>query len=71
MGDSGHRDYYPYRTRAQEVLAVVDAEVSRSAPPLLVTHSYGCVLALNVIAEAEFEFSGLIACDPSFAHPNE
>ena len=70
MGDSGHRDTYTYQTRAREVLAIIDAEVT-SLAPLIVTHSYGCVLALNVIAEARFAFAGLVACDPSLTQPSE
>lgn len=70
MGDSGHRDFYAYDTRADEFLAVLHQTGAATRRPTLVTHSYGCVIALNAIERADFEFSGLIACDPSFTHPD-
>ena len=72
MGDSGHRDYYAYGVRAREVLTVTDMAVRNGAAhkPLLVTHSYGAVVALNACRLAPDRFAGLIACDPSIHHPD-
>ncbi|MEM9619998.1 MAG: alpha/beta hydrolase [Pseudomonadota bacterium] len=72
MGDSGHRDTYTYAHRAREVLAVIrHAGVStHPAKPLLVTHSYGAVVALQAHALAPEGFAGLIASDPSLHHPD-
>lgn len=72
MGDSGHREYYSYKTRAMEVLAVLNATCPDPGliPPILVTHSYGAVVALNTIDLSPGRFAGLIACDPSINHPD-
>ena len=72
MGNSEHRTRYTYQHRAGEVLAVLNAATHDSATDtaLLVSHSYGAVVALNAHHLAPSRFTGLVACDPSIHHPD-
>ena len=73
MGDSGHRDQYARTTRAAEVKAVAEQlrVLDDSEKPLLVSHSFGAVTGLDVLKQYPTDFGGLIACDPSFEHPDD
>lgn len=73
MGDSGHRDQYSRATRATEVKAIADhlELFDRSENPLLVSHSYGAVIGVDVLNKYPSTFGGIIACDPSLHHPKE
>jgi pimeloyl-ACP methyl ester carboxylesterase len=70
MGDSGQREFYSVDVRADEVLAVTAAATDADQPALLVSHSYGAVVALRALARST-RFFGFIACDPSFNHPDD
>ncbi len=70
MGDSGRREYYAVDVRAEEVLAVAAAATEADRPALLVSHSYGAVVAQRAL-DRSARFAGFIACDPSFNHPDE
>lgn len=70
MGDSGWREHYPVDVRADEVLAVTSAAANPDQPAVLVSHSYGAVVALRALARAH-PFAAFIACDPSFRHPDD
>jgi len=73
MGDSGHRDHYTRATRAEEVRAVaLNLQLLGSSQrPILVSHSFGAVVGLDAFNNYPDAFGGLVACDPSFEHPND
>lgn len=72
MGDSGHRDQYARSTRATEIKAVAKELQLLDKPeqPILVSHSFGAVTAIDALKSYPTAFYGLIACDPSFEHPD-
>ncbi len=70
MGDSGWREQYAVDVRAEEVLEVTRQATDAKQPAILTSHSYGAVVALRSLASSD-RFSGFIACDPSFTHPND
>ena len=70
MGDSGWREQYQVDVRGSEVLAVAEAAASPEQPAVLVSHSYGAVVALRALTLSD-RFSGFVACDPSFHHPDD
>ena len=73
MGDSGHRDTYTYDVRGREALAVAEhAGMSNSGTDLIiVSHSYGAVVALNAIRQGAGLIHGLVACEPLLTHPSK
>ena len=68
MGDSGWREAYSYQDRMSEVCAVV--EECGFEKPILVSHSFGAVIACRLVEQDALRWAGLVACDPSIEHPD-
>ena len=72
MGDSGRRDHYAYEDRIAEVVGVAtEMGSAASEKPIIVSHSYGAVVAEKTILAHPYLFQGLIACDPSLKPSHE
>ncbi len=73
MGDSGWRDSYTYQNRIDELIAVADHAGMASAEqsPVLVSHSFGAVIAVKAMLQNLGVFKGLVACDPSLTAQEE
>lgn len=70
MGDSGHRSRYSLDTFAHEVLATLDAMQS-STQALLVGHSFGGFVTLNVLARHPDRVAGAVLIDSPVRPPQK
>lgn len=71
MGDSDSREEYPDDVRAAEAIDVAKHTglFNHDIKPTLITHSYGGIVAINVINAYPDTFAGLIMCDLMVIRP--
>ncbi len=71
MGDSGERDTYPMEIRANELLAVAQAEqmFSDGRRPALVCHSFGGSVGITAAQREPDAWSALVICDSTMLLP--
>ncbi len=62
MGDSDHRDEYSADTFAREIVAVAEAK-EMPDNTIVVSHSFGGIMALRAVATNPSRFKGLILAD--------
>jgi pimeloyl-ACP methyl ester carboxylesterase len=70
FGDSGHRTRYSVAQWSRDLLAVT-RQVTRAsgAPPVVVAHSMGGLVAARAATDAGHEWRGLIAIDATMGQP--
>lgn len=71
MGDSDAREDYPDDLRAAEAIDVAEHTglFEHESKPTLITHSYGGIVAINVVNAHPDKFAGLTICDLMVIRP--